>query len=136
MIDEPELNLHPKNQCRIARLFARLIHMGIKVFITTHSDYIIKELNKLIMLSNEAAHLKEIAKKYNYRSDELLDAARVSLYIAEKSLIKLTGNSRSSRWPTLVAADIDKQLGIDARSFDSVIDRMNEIQQEIIWSGD
>ncbi|MDR2970854.1 MAG: ATP-binding protein, partial [Bacteroidales bacterium] len=51
MIDEPELNLHPENQCRIARLFCRLIKIGIKVFITTHSDYIIKELNTLIMLN-------------------------------------------------------------------------------------
>jgi hypothetical protein len=45
IVDEPELNLHPENQRRIARLFARLVNIGIKVFITTHSDYIIKELN-------------------------------------------------------------------------------------------
>jgi predicted ATPase len=44
MVDEPELNLHPENQRRVARLFARLINLGIKVFITTHSDYIVKEL--------------------------------------------------------------------------------------------
>lgn len=136
LIDEPELNLHPKNQCRIARLIVRLINLGIKVFITTHSDYIIKELNTLIMLNSEAIHLREIAKKYEYRPDELLDGERVSVYIAETDLVKLKGNSRSSRWPTLVAADIDQQLGIDARSFDSIIDRMNEIQQEIIWSGE
>ena len=50
MVDEPELNLHPENQRLIARLFARIVNLGIKVFITTHSDYIIKELNTLIML--------------------------------------------------------------------------------------
>ena len=44
MVDEPELNLHPANQRRIARLFARLVNLGVKVFITTHSDYIVKEL--------------------------------------------------------------------------------------------
>jgi hypothetical protein len=53
MVDEPELNLHPENQRRVARLFSRLVNAGIKVFITTHSDYIIKELNTLIMLSTE-----------------------------------------------------------------------------------
>ena len=47
MVDEPELNLHPENQRRIARLFARLVNLGVKVFITTHSDYIVKELNTL-----------------------------------------------------------------------------------------
>lgn len=31
MIDEPELNLHPANQRRIARLIARLVNIGIKV---------------------------------------------------------------------------------------------------------
>lgn len=39
MVDEPELNLHPANQRRIARLFACLVNIGIKVFITTHSDH-------------------------------------------------------------------------------------------------
>ncbi|MFM7714300.1 MAG: AAA family ATPase, partial [Microcystis sp.] len=52
IVDEPELNLHPENQRRIAKLFARLINIGIKVFITTHSDYIIKEINTLIMLNH------------------------------------------------------------------------------------
>ncbi len=133
LIDEPELNLHPQNQCRIARLFARLVHSGIKVLITTHSDYIVKELNTLIMLNNEAEYLKGIADKYGYRFDELLDSEKVSAYIAEPGLARLKGNSRRSRCSTLVAMKIDKDFGIDARSFDVVIDRMNEIQQEIIW---
>ncbi|MFB1490053.1 MULTISPECIES: AAA family ATPase [unclassified Thiocapsa] len=42
IVDEPELNLHPENQRKVARLFARLLNIGVKVFITTHSDYIIK----------------------------------------------------------------------------------------------
>ena len=53
MVDEPELSLHPENQRRIAKLFARLANIGVKVFITTHSDYIIKELNTLIMLNHD-----------------------------------------------------------------------------------
>ena len=51
MVDEPELNLHPENQRRMARLFARLVNVGVKVFVTTHSDYIVKELNTLILLN-------------------------------------------------------------------------------------
>ncbi|EAJ0334897.1 hypothetical protein BHR28_01115, partial [Campylobacter lari] len=45
MIDEPELNLHPKNQILLARLLVLLTNAGIKIFITTHSDYIVRELN-------------------------------------------------------------------------------------------
>ena len=63
MADEPELNLHPANQRRIARLFARLVNLGVKVFITTHSDYIVKELNTLIMLNHDKPHLKRIAEE-------------------------------------------------------------------------
>ena len=55
MVDEPELSLHPENQRRIARLFTRLVNIGVKVFVTTHSDYIVKELNTLIMLNHDQA---------------------------------------------------------------------------------
>ncbi|TAD95281.1 MAG: hypothetical protein EAZ97_15735, partial [Bacteroidetes bacterium] len=45
IIDEPELNLHPDNQILIARFLGRLVNEGFKVVISTHSDYIIKEIN-------------------------------------------------------------------------------------------
>ncbi|GAJ06031.1 unnamed protein product, partial [marine sediment metagenome] len=60
IIDEPELNLHPENQCRLARLFACLVNAGLKVFITTHSDYIVKEINTLLMLKQKKKHLTHI----------------------------------------------------------------------------
>ncbi|MCL1877518.1 MAG: ATP-binding protein, partial [Defluviitaleaceae bacterium] len=50
IIDEPELNLHPDNQRKMARLLANLVNCGMKIFITTHSDYILRELNNLILL--------------------------------------------------------------------------------------
>ncbi|WP_319950512.1 AAA family ATPase, partial [Klebsiella pneumoniae] len=37
IIDEPELNLHPKNQIKMAELLVRLSNYGVKVIITTHS---------------------------------------------------------------------------------------------------
>ncbi|MEZ5671265.1 MAG: ATP-binding protein [Thiotrichaceae bacterium] len=89
MVDEPELNLHPENQRRIARLFARLANLGIKIFITTHSDYIVKELNTLIMLNHDKPHLKRIAEQEGYQTEELLAADKVKVYIAEKASIKL-----------------------------------------------
>lgn len=133
MVDEPELNLHPENQRRVARLFARLVNLGIKVFITTHSDYIIKELNTLIMLKNDAPHLKRIAEKENYENSELIDANKIKLYIAEKGLVRIGNNKRRSSCHTLEKADINQEQGINARSFDETIDKMNEIQDAIIW---
>lgn len=133
MIDEPELNLHPENQRRMARLFARLVNLGVKVFITTHSDYIIKELNTLIMLNHDKPYLKQIAKKENYQVQELITSEQIKVYIAEEALIKLDGKERRSRCQTLSPADIDPELGIEARSFDKTIEIMNRIQEEIIW---
>jgi AAA15 family ATPase/GTPase len=136
MVDEPELNLHPENQRRIARLFARLVNIGIKVFVTTHSDYIIKELNTLIMLNQRGDRLSALAEREKYDVSELLDPEKVRVYIAETALIKPDGAKKRGRYPTLVPADIDHHSGIEVKSFDKTIDDMNRIQEEIIWGGD
>ena len=133
IVDEPELNLHPENQRRIAKLFARLINIGIKVFITTHSDYIIKEINTLIMLNHDQPHLKQIAAEEGYRQEELLSADQVKVYIAEKALKMLKGQKRKTKFNTLTPAKIDTEMGIEARSFDTTIENMNRIQTAIIW---
>ncbi|GCL44503.1 AAA family ATPase [Microcystis aeruginosa] len=133
IVDEPELNLHPENQRRIAKLFARLINIGIKVFITTHSDYIIKEINTLIMLNHDQPHLKQIAAEEGYRQEELLSADQVKVYIAEEDSKMLKGQKRKTKFHTLNPAKIDPKMGIEARSFDTTIENMNRIQTAIIW---
>ncbi len=136
MIDEPELNLHPENQRRIIKLFSRLINLGIKVFITTHSDYIIKELNTLIMLNQDKSYLDTIRQKEGYKSEELISADKIKVFIAEVALVKLEGNTKRTKCNTLVAADIDPDYGIEANSFDKTIDDMNRIQDEILFCGE
>lgn len=133
MVDEPELNLHPENQRRIARLFARLVNLGIKVFITTHSDYIIKELNTLIMLNHDQSYLKKIAEKEGYRPEELISSDKIKVYIAEEVLMSVEGHQKKTKCQTLTPADIDPQSGIEARSFDTTIETMNRIQEDIVW---
>ena len=133
IIDEPELNLHPENQRRITRLFSRLVNIGIKVFLTTHSDYIIKELNTLIMLNQDKTYLKKLSSDEGYKSEELISADKIRVYIAEKSLLKLYEDKRRKRYLTLTAANIDPELGIEARSFDTTIEEMNRIQEAIVW---
>ena len=134
MVDEPELSLHPENQRRIARLFARLVNLGVKVFITTHSDYIVKELNTLIMLNHDKPHLKRVAKENGYQDSELISAEQVKVYVAEKALLPLEeGQKRRRRGHTLVPAKTHPRFGIEVRSFDKTIDDMNRIQRDIVW---
>jgi len=136
MVDEPELNLHPSNQRRVVRLFARLINLGIRVFVTTHSDYIVKELNTLMMLGRDVPRLREIAEREKYCVAELLSPDRVKVYIAEEALVDLEDGGRRKRRHTLTEADISPEYGIEARSFDTTIDEMNRIQEEIVWGGE
>ena len=137
MVDEPELNLHPANQRQIARLFARLVNLGVNVIITTHSDYIVKELNTLIMLNHDKPHLKRIAQENGYRQSELIRSDQVKVYMAREELMPLEeGQKRRRRGHTLVEADIDPVLGIEAPSFDETIDEMNAILEDIVWGAE
>ena len=137
MIDEPELSLHPENQRRIARLLARLVNLGVKVFVTTHSDYIVKELNTLIMLNHDKPHLKRIVEENGYQESELINVDQVKVYIAEKALMPLEeGRKRRKRGYTLVPAKIHPKFGIGVSSFDKTIDDMNRIQDDIVWGAE
>ena len=137
MVDEPELNLHPANQRRIAKLFARLVNLGVKVFITTHSDYIVKELNTLIMLNHDKPHLKRIAKDNGYQESELIRSDQVKVYMTQEGLVPLEkGQKRRRKGLTLVEADVDPVLGIEAPSFDETIDKMNAILEDIVWGAE
>ena len=54
MIDEPESHLDTANQIQFARLLAHPCeYRDATVLMTTHSDYIIREINNLIMLSSK-----------------------------------------------------------------------------------
>jgi len=80
IIDEPELNLHPNNQIFIARIFAKLINSGFRLLICTHSDYVIREINNLIMLSNETIRNSKKYLELGYSDDEFLNLDDVSSY--------------------------------------------------------
>jgi hypothetical protein len=132
MIDEPELNLHPSNQRSMARILSKLVNAGIRVFVTTHSDYILKELNTLIMLKNHTSVAKRIMDTYHYQENELLDTSKVRAYIARKDLIMVDGASRKQKHNTFVPATIDEN-GIEISEFDDTINEMNKIQEEILF---
>lgn len=134
MLDEPELNLHPANQRRLARFIAALVNHGVKVFLTTHSDYIIKEFNTLIMLNQESSKLQGILSKLkDYSAEDRLEAANVAVYMAREETILRPQGKKKTKTRTLVKADISPSLGIEARSFDETIDDMNAVQEAIYY---
>ncbi|EDW6139397.1 ATP-binding protein [Salmonella enterica subsp. enterica] len=130
IIDEPELNLHPNNQRLFARFICQLVNCGVKVFVTTHSDYLVKEINSLIMLSasNEDVR-KSVIDKYGYKNSQLIKSDKINLVMTKT----LPGRKKLK---TLVPAKIHKSLGIEVGTFDHAINEMNEIQSEIMCSAD
>ena len=135
MIDEPELNLHPENQRKMACLLASLVNCGVRVFITTHSDYIVREFSNLILLNGDSQHLEQIISEHGYSKHELLSASDVKVFVAEKGSKRLPGKSRNANVQTLVEQKIDDEQGIGSSCFDDTIDKMNSITDAIIYGG-
>ena len=48
VIEEPEAHLHPAAQTRMAVALARLVRAGVRVVVTTHSDWLLKEIGNLM----------------------------------------------------------------------------------------
>ncbi|NGZ28711.1 MAG: AAA family ATPase, partial [Magnetococcales bacterium] len=48
-IEEPEAHLHPEVQVQLTEIFAQLVKAGVKVVMTSHSNYIFSKVNNLIM---------------------------------------------------------------------------------------
>jgi len=118
MIDEPELNIHPENQREIARLLARLVNAGLNIVISTHSDYIVREFNSLIMLSQEQG--EKLRKKHKYDRDEILKPEQVGAYLYDDQ--------------TIIPFEITPEDGIYATTFDDVISDINATNDDIYYS--
>ncbi len=52
IIEEPEAHLHPGMQAVFAREIARLIHSGVRVIMTTHSEWFLEQIGNLVRLSS------------------------------------------------------------------------------------
>lgn len=118
LIDEPESHLTPANQIQIARIIARLVNAGINVFITTHSDYIIKELNNLICLNSEFSNRDSILKKYSYRQTDKLDPNKISAYIAKNGKLEQC---------------LINNKGIEVKNLDEAIEQINATADDLMY---
>jgi hypothetical protein len=120
LIDEPELNLHPDNQRLIARFLGRLVNVGFKVIISTHSDYIVREINNLIMLSQPGRKAAKLRKEYGYAKHQLLKPEQIGAYLFRHTC-------RSSE--VIPVTD----TGLEIATIDEVVAKLNKSSQNIYF---
>jgi predicted ATPase len=117
IIDEPELNLHPNNQVIIARVFAKLINNGFRLLVSTHSDYIVRELNNLIMASTLDKKTLIENKLENYQNGYGINKADIGAYL-------FNYENPNSRKVNVKPIKIDK-FGFEISTIDKTVDELN-----------
>lgn len=110
IIDEPELNLHPENQVKFARFLAMVVNEGFQVIISTHSDYIIRELNSLIMLSKKGKISTALRTEYKIDKKEVIKPEDVGVYSFPPANSKKVVREIPVDETGFVIEDIDKTI--------------------------
>ena len=66
IIEEPESHLHPDAQTKIAYTLARLVRAGVRIVITTHSDWLLQQIGNLIREGELRKHGKIIGESADW----------------------------------------------------------------------
>lgn len=123
IIDEPEIHLHPDNQIILTRIFAKMINRGLRLTISTHSDYIIRELNNLIMLHYSGEGFLDKANSLGYEMADSLEAGMIQPYLFEWK-----SNGRVRTRPIKVEKD-----GFSVKSIDEAIAKLNAAADKLYY---
>ena len=124
IIDEPEINLHPNNQIIIARILVRLANKGFRILVSTHSDYIIREFNNMVMLS-QLKNKREVASKMNYLEEEFLEPKNLCVYVFK---YKTKRSKKIEVCPVEVS-----DTGFSIPSIDDTIEIQNQHAEDLFY---
>ena len=123
-IDEPEVNCHPDAQILMARIFGKMANAGIRMVISTHSDYIVREINNLIMLSGAPKDMSEQLQKWGYKEDMALKPQDVGAYLFNYG----AGDNMVNVTPVEV-----NDYGFEVKTIDESISNQNEISETLYY---
>jgi len=112
IIEEPEAHLHPDAQRIFAQFIVKLIRAGLKVLITTHSDFLILQLNNFIRLSKKTPKLRT---SLNYDKNDFIKHEEVNTFLFQYNE-KMHGISTEDLETT--------EFGIDEDHFAQLTDQL------------
>jgi predicted ATPase len=122
IIEEPEAHLHPDHQLALARGIGRLVRHGVRVLVTTHSDYFLHQISNLVQASAADDKTRDW-------SEEQLKAEEVGVY-----LFKVVGPEAGT---TVEQLEVTAEEGIPQDEFVRIAEELYDetVRLERAWSG-
>lgn len=126
IIDEPEINLHPDNQILVARMLVRLMNSGFRIILSTHSDYIIREINNMVMMSKkQASVVEELLLNKIYTENDYILPQDLGVYY-------FNYRNASSKHIKIEKLKVEEG-GFSVKSIDKTIESQNEIAEKLFY---
>lgn len=115
ILEEPEAHLHPAGQALIARTIARAVRAGVRVVVTTHSDWFLKEIGNLI-LEGELESLQGSSLQSSYDSQASLQAHQVGVWLFSQDSDSMGSNIREIKF--------DRYDGVEPPEYERVAEEL------------
>ena len=119
-IDEIELNLHPRNQLALIKLFNILTKYGIKFIVSTHSPLIMQEINNMILYEEKKknSNIEKVNIEYNVNQNYGIDKDDINVWFLNDE--------------TVNELKVDEE-GVETSTFNKVVAKMNNFYQDLYF---
>ena len=114
IIEEPEAHLHPAAQTRMAVTLGRLVRAGVRVLITTHSDWLLKEIANLMREGELAEQTDEHSNEASLPSS--LRPSDVGVWLFRQD-VTVPGS-------TVQEIRFDRSEGVEPAEYDDVAEEL------------
>ena len=122
IIDEPEMNFHPNVQISLMRIFAILSKLDLRIIISTHSDYMIREVNNFIMAGTIYPKDPQLIQVLGYEENMLLNKNNIA--------VKYFNYGKLKRLLDVVDIKVEDE-GFAIESIDNTINDQNRITETL-----
>ena len=121
IIEEPEAHLHPAAQTQMAMTLARLVRIGVRVVVTTHSDWLLHEIANLMREGEIDSPLHDLSPGGHFRV--WLRPEEVGIW--------LFSHKNDSSGSTIEEIPFDRVEGVEPRDYQEVAEALYNRSAEL-----